>query len=114
MHVLLDLPAQLPLLPTVTVVAIWAAQAPSFGADPAWRLVVDDDATIGLVPVGPQATDIPALLIAGYDEDEGGGFDVTACDPVAPVELGLFTTIEDALDGITAWLGPQRAGLTLH
>jgi hypothetical protein len=114
MHVRLDLPTQLPLLPAVTTVATWAAHSSPFGADPAWRLVVDDDATIGLVPVGPETTSLPALLIATYGEEDGGGFDVTACDPDHPVELGLFATIEESLDGIAAWLAPQHACRTLH
>ena len=96
------------LVPAVTA---WVTHSEHLGANRTWHMMTDSDGAIGLIPTGPGTEHLPALLIETTAE---GGFDVTACDPDAPIELGTFGSINEALDTIAHWLQARRARHALH
>ena len=92
-----------PITPVVAAVTHWAAQTHA-ASRWTWRMIVDSDGAVGLVPQGPGASALPAMLIMALAE---GGFEVTACYPDDPWELGTFSSIEAALDAMASWLDAQ-------
>ncbi len=91
--------------PAIAAITAWVAHPVNAASGQTWRMIVDSDGAIGLIPQGPgTAGTLPLLII----EDPHGGFDVTACDPDDPVELGSFDSIEAALGAITVWLATHR------
>jgi hypothetical protein len=81
--------------PVLAAVEAWLARQ-SVSPGLTWCAFADPDGAIGLVPSGPDGVACPALLLT----EQPGGYGVTACDPDEPAELGVFTTIEDALHSI--------------
>ena len=98
-------PRDLSLPAALAAAEAWLARQP---ASPGltWCAFADPDGAVGLVPSGPDATACPALLLS----EQAGGYGVTACDPDEPVELGVFATVESALQGIGCWMAPASAG----
>jgi hypothetical protein len=86
-------------LPTLAAVEVWLARRPS-SPDLTWCAFADPDGAVGLVPSGPGGEACPALLLTERVE----GYDVTVCDPDGPTELGVFSTIEEALQRIDRWM----------
>ena len=91
--------------PALAAVEAWLARQP-VSPGRTWCAFADPDGTIGLVPSGPDGVACPALLLT----EHAGGYGVTACDPDESAELGVFTTIEDALRGIACWMVPVVTG----
>lgn len=85
--------------PTLSALEAWLARQPSLPGL-TWCAFADPDGAVGLVPSGLDGEVCPALLLS----EQAEGYEVTVCDPNGPVELGVFPTIEDALQSIGRWM----------
>ena len=91
--------------PALAAVEAWLVEQPAVPGL-TWCAFADPDGAIGLVPSGPDSDACLALLLTA----QAAGYEVTVCDPDEPVELGVFPSIESALQGIGCWMTPVGAG----
>ena len=89
----------------LAAVEAWLARQPA-SAGLTWCAFADPDGAIGLVPTGPDSAACLALLLTA----QAAGYSVTACDPDDPVDLGMFATVEEALQDIGCWMVPTGVG----